>query len=161
MKSSIKIELVPVSGGGSLEPVIKVKISSDTSDIRDYSLKTFFDSQGYDSNALIVRRMGVSDGGGISDLEIYPLSNTLLDYLPDHREGGINIGENTEELRFFLEKLPHISWSTDGENIVIYDVNNAFTFGALYGQHLQRLGKDYSGTIKHNDPNRVYPADPS
>lgn len=128
MKSSIKIELVPI--GKSLEPVIKVKIDYDTSDVRDYALKTFFDSQGYESNTLVVKRIGgfTSPDGSFKELEIYPVSNLLVERWPEGSLSGIRIATNSEEIRIFLDQQK-VTYTNDGENITVFNVQELFKMG--------------------------------
>lgn len=140
MKSSIKIELMPISGGGSLEPVIKVKISSDTSDIRDYALQTFFQTQGYDSNILVVRRTGAGHDaiGDYSNLEIYPVKDLLVEVFPDSKECGIPIGDNEKHLRDFLDERKNLSYTNNGQTITLFNIQNIWSLATEYGIFLQR-----------------------
>lgn len=135
MKSQIKIELVPISGGGSLEPIIKVKINADTSDIRDYAIKTFFDTQAYDSNVLVVRRVGGGAGvnGNYEDLEIYPVKNLLVDLFD--KEAGIPIADNTPELCTFLDAQKGISYTNDGKTIILFNIHNIWGLAVEYAKY--------------------------
>lgn len=129
MKSTIKVELIPL--GAALEPVIKVKISKDNSDVRDYALKTFFESQGFESNILVVKRVGGYSGpeGGFEELDIYPVNNLLVDRFSETKEVGIRIASNTEDIREFLD-AKKVMYTNDGENITVFKVQDLFKMGA-------------------------------
>ncbi len=144
MKSSIKIESFGMRN--AMLPVIRVKLSEDTSDLRDWTLKSFFETLGGDSNLLHVKLAGsYSDHtGNFKNIELLPIRDLIVDYMPDMQEAGIHVGENTEDIRLFLDDQTQkefvsgksISYSNDGENITLFNLQNTWFLATSFGQYL-------------------------
>jgi hypothetical protein len=146
MKSSIKIESFAIRD--AMHPVIRVKISDDTSDLRDWTLRSFFQSLGHESNLLIVKyKDPIQDSTGhYAHIELLPVKDLLVDYFPDTKEAGIRVGNNTKELREFLDtkQFPELNkgltYTNDGNNITVFGIQDMWRLATEYGRFLEKNG---------------------